>query len=144
MFLSYGFLPDGTLLPESGISALKTNCAASQMDNTAGSTGANRQISLQNLQNLFFKSVCNAVCHRLYCHYIYRIALFFLLRCVAFCTAALLFAFSANEPDSFFINFYFLTALPFFLFSMFVMFMGVLFVFCFIYTVLMFFSVCMF
>ena len=42
LFLSYGFLPDGILIPESGISALKTDCAASQMDNTAGSTHANR------------------------------------------------------------------------------------------------------
>ena len=80
LFLSYGFLPDGILIPESGISAFKTNCAASQMDNTAGSTGANRQISLQNLQNSFPQSVCNAVHHRLYCHYIHRIVLFFLLR----------------------------------------------------------------
>ena len=59
-----------------------------------------------------------------------------------FCTADLFFAFSVNESDSFFIDFYFLTALPFFLFSMFFMFNGVLSVFCF--TVVLFFSVCMF
>ena len=71
---------------------------------------------------------------------------FFFCTALFFCTAALLFAFSASEPDSFFINFYFLTALPFFLFSMFVMFIYVYGCFiCFLfYTVLMFFSVCMF
>ena len=63
-----------------------------------------------------------------------------------FCTADLFFAFSVNESDSFFIDFfidfYFLTALPFFLFSMFFMFMGVFHVFCFYgFNV---FSVCMF
>ena len=55
----------------------------------------------------------------------------FALSCF-FCTAVSLFALSANGPDSFlltsFLNFYFLIALPFFLFFMF---MGVLFVFLF-------------
>ena len=58
---------------------------------------------------------------------------FFFCTALLFCTAASLFALSANGPDSFlltsFLNFYFLIALPFFLFSMFFMFMGVLFVF---------------
>ena len=48
LFLSYGFLSDGILIPKSGISSLKTNCAASQMDNTASSIHENRQISLPN------------------------------------------------------------------------------------------------
>ena len=69
----------------------------------------------------------------------------FALSCF-FCTMNLFFAFSVNESDSFFIDFNFLTALPFFLFSMFFimffMFKGVLSVFCF--TVVLFFSVCMF
>ena len=142
LFLSYDFIPDGILIPKSGISALKTNRAVSQMDNTASSTYANRQISLQNRYNSFLKSICNAVCHRLYRHCTHRFTqLFFVLSCF-FCTAVSLFALSTNGADSFFINFYFLTALPFFLFSMFFMFMGVLFVFCF--TVVLFFSVCMF
>ena len=65
---------------------------------------------------------------------------FFLCAMLLFCTAASPFSLLTNGSDSFFINF--LTALPFFLFSMFFMFKGVFHVFCF--TVVMFFSVCMF
>ena len=130
------------LIPESGISALKTNCAASQMDNAAGSTCANRQISLQNLQNASLKIVYNAVCHRFYRHCIHRFALPFLLRCVAFLYRSFTFCVFSQWLRQ--LNFYlnFLTALPFFLFFMFFMFKGVLFVFCF--TVVLFFSACMF
>ena len=67
---------------------------------------------------------------------------FFFCAQLLFCIAALLFGLSANGPNRFFNFNYFLAALPFFLFSMFFMFMGVLSVFCF--TVVLFFSVCMF
>ena len=87
-FLSYGFLPDGTPIPESGISALKTNYAASQTDNTAGSTHANQQIYLQNRKTFFVESICNAVCYRLYCRlfaglpcfFLYALSSFFMLQ----------------------------------------------------------------
>ena len=118
-------------MPENGISALKTNLAVSQMDNTASNTCANRQIYLQNLQNASLKIVYNAVCHRLYRHCIHRFALLFFCAALLFYTAASLFAFSANGSGSLIFYLNFLTALPFFLFSMFFMFMGVFHVFLF-------------
>ena len=129
MFLSYGFLPDGKLLPGSGISALKTNCTASQIDNTAGSIHANRQISLQNLQNLFFKASATLSITGFIAITSTGLPCFFFCAQLLFCIAALLFELSANGPNRFFNFNYFLAALPFFLFSMFFMFKGVLSVF---------------
>ena len=115
MFLSYGFLSDGILIPESGISALKTNCAASQTDNTAGSTHANQQIYLQNSYNSLFKSICNAVWHRLYRHLFTGLLCFFLCAMLLFCTAASPFSLLTNGSDSFFINFLFFNGAAVFL-----------------------------
>ncbi len=145
MVFKLRFSPRWKLIPESGISSLKTNCAVSQMDNAASNTCANRQIYLQNLQNASLKSVYNAACHRLYRHCIHRFALPFLLRCVAFLYRSFTFCVFSQwlRQLKFLFKFLnFLTALPFFLFFMFFMFKGILSVFCF--TVVLFFSVCMF
>ena len=104
-FLSYGFLPDGTPMPERGILALKTNYAAPQTDNITGSTHANQQIYLQNSYNSLFKSICTAAWHRLYRHLFTGLLCFFLCATLLFYAAASPFALLTNGSDSFFLIF---------------------------------------